>query len=79
MTIVDTERQVFGWAGRSGQPVLVVTVLTIYSTDRWNLIDMVMLTKRIMTERMTINKFYKVFETQAAQQADNNDNIIEIA
>ena len=77
--MVNIKRQVFGWAGRSRQLVLVVTVLTIYSTDRWNLIDMVMLIKRIITERMTINKFYKVFETQAAQQADNNDNIIEIA
>ena len=31
-----------------------------------------------MTKRIIINKFYKVFETQAAQQADNNNNIIKI-
>ena len=31
-----------------------------------------------MIERITINKFYKVFETQAAQQVDNN-NVIKIA
>ena len=62
-TIVDIKGQVFGRASRSRQPVLVVTVLTTYSTDRWNLIDMVILIKRTMTERMTINKFYKVFKT----------------
>ena len=53
-------------------------MLTIYSTDRWNPIDIVILMKRIMTKRMIINKFYKVFKTQAAQQVDNNNNIIEI-
>jgi hypothetical protein len=37
-----------------------------------------MLTKRTITKRITINKFYKVFKTQAAQQVDNN-NIIKIA
>ena len=30
-----------------------------------------------MTERIIINKFYKVFKTQAAQQVDN-DNVIKI-
>ena len=69
----------FGRAGRSKQPVLVVTASTIYSMDRWNLINMVMLTKCMMTKRMIINKFYKVFKTQATQQVDNNNNIIEIA
>ena len=39
---------------------------------------MVMLTKHIMTERITINKFYKIFKTQAAQQADNNNDVIKI-
>ena len=36
---------------------------------------MVMLIKRIITKRIIINKFYKVFKTQAAQQVDNNDII----
>ena len=54
----------FGRAGRSKQLVLIVTVLTIYSTDKWNLINIVMLMKRIITKRITINKFYKVFKTQ---------------
>ena len=30
-----------------------------------------------MTERITINKFYKVFKTQTAQQVDDN-NVIKI-
>ena len=68
----------FGQASRSKQLVLVVTVSTIYSINRWNPIDIIILTKHIMTERMMINKFYKVFKTQAAQQADNNNNIIKI-
>ena len=46
--------------------------------DRCNLIDIVILTKYTMTERIIINKFYKVFKTQAAQQVDNNNNIIKI-
>ena len=65
----------FGQTSRSKQPVLVVTASTTYSTDRWNPINIVMLMKRTMTKRMTINKFYKVFKTQATQQVDNNDII----
>ena len=64
MITVNTKGQVFGRAGRSRQPVPVVTVLTTYSTDRWNLINIVMLIKRIITKRIIINKFYKVFKTQ---------------
>ena len=56
----------------------VVTILTTYSIDRWNPIDIVILIKRIITEKITINKFYKVFKTQTTQQADNNNNIIKI-
>ena len=67
----------FGRASRSKQLVLVVTMSTTYSTDRWNLIDIVILIKCTITKKMTINKFYKVFETQAAQQVDNN-NVIKI-
>ena len=52
----------FGRAARSGQLVLVVTMLTIYSIDRWNLINIVILVRRIITKRITINKFYKVFK-----------------
>ena len=37
-----------------------------------------MLTKHIITKRMTINKFYKIFKTQTTQQVDD-DNIIKIA
>ena len=51
----------FGWAGRFGQPALVVIVLIMYSMDKWNLINMVMLVKCMITERMMINKFYEVF------------------
>ena len=58
--------------------MLVVTISTIYSTDRWNPINIVILTKRAMTERIIINKFYKVFKTQTAQQVDNNNNVIKI-
>ena len=32
----------------------------------------------MMTKRMTINKFYKVFETETTQQVDDND-VIKIA
>ena len=53
----------FSQVSRSRQLVPIVTVLTIYSTDRWNPINIVMLIKRIMTKRMIINKFYKVFKT----------------
>ena len=56
----------FGQTSRFRQPVLVVTVSITYSTDKWNLINIVILTKRTMTERIIINKFYKVFKTQAA-------------
>jgi hypothetical protein len=65
VTTVNAEGQVFSQASRSRQPVLVVTMLIIYSTDRWNPIDIVMLTKRTITKRIIINKFYKVFKTQA--------------
>ena len=61
-TIVDIEVQVFGRAARSGQLALVVTALIIYSTDRWNLINIVILIRRIITKRIIINKFYKVFK-----------------
>jgi hypothetical protein len=60
--IVNTEGQVFNQVGKSRQLVLVVTILITYSTDRWNLIDIVMLMKHIMTERIIIDKFYKVFK-----------------
>ena len=50
----------------------VVTALTIYSTDKWNSIDMVMLAKCTMTKRITINKFHKMFKSQATQQTDND-------
>jgi len=53
---------VFGQAAKSRQLALVVTALIIYSMDKWNPIDMVMLVKHIITKRMTINKFYKVFK-----------------
>ena len=76
-TTVDIEVQVFSRAARSGQLAPVVTVLTMYSIDKWNLIDIIILTRRIITKRITINKFYKVFKTQPTQQA--NDNIIKIA
>ena len=62
--IVNIEVQVFGWAARSRQLALVVTMLIIYSIDRWNLINMVILIRRIITKRITINKFYKVFKAQ---------------
>ena len=52
----------FGQAARSRQLAPVVTALTIYSTDGWNLINMVMLVRRIITKRIIINKFYKVFK-----------------
>ena len=68
----------FSRASRFKQLVPVVTTSTIYSMDRWNLIDIVILTKYTMTERIIINKFYKVFKTQTTQQADNNDDIIKI-
>ena len=76
--MVNIKGQVFSQTSRSRQPIPVVTVSTTYSTDRWNPIDIVMLIKRTITERMTINKFYKVFKTQATQQI-NDDDIIEIA
>jgi len=41
---------------------LVVTTLIIYSIDKWNLINIVILVRRIITKRITINKFYKVFK-----------------
>jgi hypothetical protein len=53
---------VFGRAARSRQPAPVVTALIIYSTDKWNLINIVILVRRIITKRITINKFYKVFK-----------------
>ena len=52
----------FGRAARSRQPALVVTTLTTYSTDKWNLINIVILVRRIITKRIIINKFYKVFK-----------------
>ena len=61
-TMVDIEVQVFGWAARSGQLALVVTASTTYSIDRWNLINIVILVRRIITKRIIINKFYKVFK-----------------
>ena len=64
-TTVNAKGQVFSRAGRSRQPAPVVTASTMYSTDKWNPIDMVMLAKRTMTERIIINKFYEVFITQA--------------
>ena len=76
-TTVDIEVQVFGQAARSRQLALVVTALTTYSTDKWNLINMVILVRHIITKRMTINKFHKVFKAQPTQQAD--DNVMEIA
>jgi len=54
---------VFGRAARSRQLALVVTVLTTYSIDGWNPINMVMLARRIITKRIMINKFHKVFKT----------------
>jgi len=60
--IVDIEVQVFGQAARSRQLAPVVTASTIYSTDKWNLINMVMLARRTITKRIIINKFYKVFK-----------------
>jgi len=76
-TIIDIEVQVFGQATRSRQLAPVVTASTIYSTDKWNPINIVILASRIITKRITINKFYKVFKAQPTQQANNN--IIEIA
>ena len=61
-TIVNIEVQVFGRAAKSRQLALVVTALTIYSIDRWNLINIVILIRRIITKRIIINKFYKVFK-----------------
>jgi len=61
-TIVNIEVQVFGRAAKSRQLALVVTALTIYSTDRWNPINIVILVRRIITKRIIINKFYKVFK-----------------
>ncbi len=63
--IINIKGQVFGQAGRSRQLAPVVTALIIYSIDRWNPIDMVMLIKYIITKRIIINKFHKVFKTQA--------------
>ena len=63
-TTVNIQGQVFGQAGKSRQPAPVVIASTTYSMDKWNPIDMVMLAKCIMTERMMINKFHKVFKTQ---------------
>ena len=60
--IVDIEVQVFGQATRSGQPALVVTTLITYSMDKWNPINIVILVRRIITKRIIINKFYKVFK-----------------
>ena len=74
VTIVNIKGQVFSQASRSRQPTPMVIVLTMYSTDKWNPIDMVMLMKHTMTERMTIDKFHEVFVTQAIQQ-ENNDVI----
>ena len=54
----------FGQAARSRQLALVVTMLIMYSINKWNLINIVMLVRRIITKRMTINKFYKVFKAQ---------------
>ena len=68
----------FSQAGRSRQLVLVVTILTIYSTDKWNPINIIILIKHTITKRITINKFYKIFKTQTTQQVDNN-NVIKIA
>ena len=62
-TTVDIEGQVFSQASRSGQLAPVVTASTIYSTDRWNPIDIVILAKRIITKRIIINKFHKIFIT----------------
>ena len=62
--MVDIKVQVFGQATRSRQLALVVTALTIYSIDKWNLINIIILTRRIITKRIIINKFYKVFKTQ---------------
>ena len=63
--MVDIKGQIFSQTSRSRQPVLVITVSTIYSINRWNPINIVILIKRIITKRITINKFYKVFKTQA--------------
>jgi len=59
---VDIEVQVFGRATRSRQLAPVVTALTIYSIDKWNPINIVILIRHIITKRITINKFYKVFK-----------------
>ena len=61
--IVDIEVQVFSQAARSRQLALVVTALITYSTDKWNPINIVILIKRTITKRITINKFYEVFKT----------------
>ena len=61
--IVNTKGQVFGQAGRSRQPAPIVTASTTYSIDKWNLIDIVILAKHTITEKITINKFYEVFIT----------------
>ena len=60
--IVDVEVQVFGWAAKSRQLALVVTTLIIYSINKWNLINIVILVRRIIIKRIIINKFYKVFK-----------------
>ena len=52
----------FGRAARSGQLAPVVTALITYSTDKWNLINIVILVRRIITKRIIINKFYMVFK-----------------
>ena len=52
----------FSRAARSGQLALVVTALIIYSIDKWNPINIVILARRIITKRIIINKFYKVFK-----------------
>jgi hypothetical protein len=60
--IVDIEVQVFSRAARSRQLAPVVTILITYSTDKWNPINIVILVRRIITKRIIINKFYKVFK-----------------
>ena len=61
--MVDIEVQVFSRAARSRQQAPVVTALIIYSKDKWNLINIVILIRRIITKRIIINKFYEVFKT----------------
>ena len=62
--IVDIEVQVFSRAARFKQLALVVTTLIIYSINKWNLINIVILVRRIITKRITINKFHEVFKAQ---------------